>query len=579
MANNIHIKATGSGSLIQQLRLWSGLIILVYVTFHFINHALGLVSLDAMEKMLGVMSFVWGTIPGTVVLYGAFLIHILLGIWSIINIRTLRMPLWRWVQIFLGLAIPYWLISHVLITKGSELLTGLQVTYLQEFAFLWPVAALKQNALLIIVWIHAMMGVHFWLKPQRWYQDWGGLLQVFTAIIPILSMSGWMVAAQRELLLVRSEPTGQATADLQKIMDTARDSVAALRPLAQQGVVYVLIGVLVLFALLFISRKLRKRVQVSYGRELTVDVTPGITLLDASREAGIPHMSICGGRARCSTCRVMIISDQNTLSPIGPAERKLLNKIDAEPNIRLACQARVRGNTEIRPIIQPTTTNHKPLNIDPYSWGDEREVTVLCLNIRDFTALAEKSLTYDTVFILNHFFDLMVAEIEASGGYVDKFVGDGLIAIFGLETVSKVSSREALTAAVNCQQTAQKQDDILAQHLDNPLEIGIGVHTGKVIIGRIGKTGDQTHPSRITAIGNVVKVASTMERLSKKAKAHIIYSRSTHEFAGLGMSQMIGETAKVQVKNNNEPIESIIIKNSGALRKALEPEKPYSPAV
>lgn len=568
------ITNTGRGTYVQQARLWSGLILLTYVTFHFINHALGLISLDAMEGMLFYMSFVWASIPGTIALYGAFAVHIALGLWAVINITTLRMPLWRWAQLLLGLAIPYWLISHIFITRGSELLTGNAVTYLQEFGFLWPAAAIRQNALLLIVWLHGMFGIHFWLRPKRWYREVFVLFLSFAIIVPVLAISGWITAAQRELLRVRTEPTGQAAENLQNIMTTARQSVSAYTPTAQMSVIAVLCAVAVLFIVFYVAKRLRPKVRVSYGQELTVETSPGKTILDVSREAGLPHMSVCGGRARCSTCRVMVISDEGSLSPIGYAEQELLDRINAAPNMRLACQAKVLRDTEIRPIIQPQRAASTPLKSDPFGWGRERELAVIFLNIRDFSAVAAKSLPYDTVFILNHFFDLVVAEIEAANGYVEKFTGDGLVAIFGLQTSIDEACRSALMAAANCHRAAQRTDSVLAQHMSKLLDIGVGIHVGKVVIGRIGKTSDQTAPSRITAIGEVVNIAEAFEKITKKLKAGIIYSQQVHDYSGLGMAELLGEVRRIKVNEVAEPINAVIIQNSRAIRTALETQRP-----
>jgi len=574
----IEIKQTGRGTFMQQARLWSGLILLVYVSMHFINHALGLVSIQAMQGMLNYVSFVWSSIPGTIALYGAFSVHIALGLWSIINIRSFRMPLWRWAQILLGLSIPYWLISHILITRGSELLTGVQVLYLQELAFLWPVAAIRQNALLLIVWLHGMLGVHYWLRPKNWYKEVHVLFLAFAIIVPIVAISGWITAAQRELLRVRTEPTGTEAEDLMKIMTTVRAAIAPYTSLVKTSVVVVLGATLIAFVVLFVIRQLRPKVRVSYGEEFSVESAPGKTLLDISRDAGIPHMSVCGGRARCSTCRVMVLSDERTLSPIGYAEQQLLDRINAAPNMRLACQARVLRNTEIRPIIQPRSSVSTPLKSDPFAWGRERELAVFFLSIREFSAIAEKSLPYDTVFILNHFFDRVASEIEDAGGYVSKFDGDGVMAIFGLQTSIDEASRSALNAAVKCHSVAQREDDVLAQHLDKPLNISVGIHSGKLIIGRIGKTADQTSLSRITAIGTAVNVAETFEKITGKLDAGIVYSSQVHEHSGLGRAELVGQVRRIKVNDVAEPVGAVVVQNSGALKKALERLAATAPA-
>ncbi len=147
-------------------------------------------------------------------------------------------------------------------------------------------------------------------------------------------------------------------------------------------------------------------------------------------------MSVCGGRARCSTCRTLIVNGAENLSAQTEAEAHLLGKLNAGPDVRLACQARVRGDVAIRPLIQPQSSVNAPRSADPLGWGVEREIAVLFLDIRGFSRISEKSLPYDVVFILNSLFGEVGSGIEASNGYIDKFMGDGLMALFGLGSKS-----------------------------------------------------------------------------------------------------------------------------------------------
>ncbi len=111
---------TGKGPLAQRLRLWSGIVLMGYVTFHYINHALGHISLGAMEAMLEVQAVVTGSIAGMILLYGALLVHVVLALGKLVNMRTWRKPRWEWAQIALGLAIPWFLFSHLTYTRGAR---------------------------------------------------------------------------------------------------------------------------------------------------------------------------------------------------------------------------------------------------------------------------------------------------------------------------------------------------------------------------------------------------------------------------------------------------------------------------
>ncbi len=142
---------------------------MVYAAFHFLNHALGHISLEAMETVLTWQSWIWQSWPGTIVLYGALLIHACLGVWKVAMLDTHRLPAWDWLQILLGLSMPVWLASHLVYTRWSEFQIGLEVDYSQELALIWSGAILQQTALLLMVWVHGCIGIHFWLRIRDGY--------------------------------------------------------------------------------------------------------------------------------------------------------------------------------------------------------------------------------------------------------------------------------------------------------------------------------------------------------------------------------------------------------------------------
>src|SRR5262249_35921302 len=102
---------------VRRLRLGAADVLLLYLTLHFTNHALGLVSLDAMEAGRWWFLALWRSAPGTVTLYGAITVHGILALWLLYERRTLRMPLWEAAQYALGLALPPLLVAHVVGTR------------------------------------------------------------------------------------------------------------------------------------------------------------------------------------------------------------------------------------------------------------------------------------------------------------------------------------------------------------------------------------------------------------------------------------------------------------------------------
>src|ERR671922_2455889 len=136
------------------VRLVTGLILACYVVPHFLNHSLGVVSIDAMDMLRAVLAAWWRSTPGTVLLYGSLLTHFALALVSLYRRTTLRMPLWEAAQLVLGLAVPPLLIAHVVGTRFSWWMLGHTIGYERVVGTLWsePSTIIRQSLLLLIVW-------------------------------------------------------------------------------------------------------------------------------------------------------------------------------------------------------------------------------------------------------------------------------------------------------------------------------------------------------------------------------------------------------------------------------------------
>ena len=563
----------GLGQYAQRLRLWSGLTLFTYVTLHFVNHALGHFSLAAMETMLVWNERIVQSLPGTVVLYGAMATHVTLALWRVATIGTWRRPLWEWTQVLFGLAIPWFLLTHLVATRGATSALGLEIGYATELVWIWPDAALQQSFLMLAVWFHGCLGIHFWLRLRPWYSSAFPHLLAFAILLPAVSLTGWIAAARRlaEQRLAAGE-TGFPVAPEALRQLQVLDSI--LHWIALAAAAIVVAAICVRWAL----GRFRKRARIAYADGVTVSAVPGMTLLEVSRAAGIPHMAVCGGRARCSTCRTLVVEGGDNLSPPAEAELQLLRKLNAGSDIRLACQALVRGNVSVRPLIQPQAMITAPGIADPLGWGVEREIAVMFLDIRGFSRISERSLPYDVVFILNSLFGNVGGAIEANHGYIDKFMGDGLMALFGLDSSPRQASRDALRAALAAEQATHAASRMLTQHLNEPLRIGIGVDTGQAVIGRIGKTSDQREPSRLTAIGGTVNIAARLESATKELQAGIVVSTRTLTTAGIAFDEAIGERSGISVHNISQQIDVVAVRDAKALATRLEDGEAAVPA-
>ena len=158
---------------VRQIRLAAGLVLFTYVTLHFANHALGNISVDAMESGLAIQKAIWQSAPGAITLYSALTIHMALGFWALYERRHFRWTRMEAMQLALGLTIPFLLTDHVLGTRVSLSLFGTEKGYAEVLLKFWvrdPPAGVLQAILLLVVWVHGCIGLHMWLRLKPFYQ-------------------------------------------------------------------------------------------------------------------------------------------------------------------------------------------------------------------------------------------------------------------------------------------------------------------------------------------------------------------------------------------------------------------------
>src|SRR2546425_6700416 len=148
---------------VRRFRLWSGLVLFAYVTTHLANHSLGLVSLDAMEAGRVYFLALWRSPLASLLLYASLLTHVALAFWALYQRRTLRMPLWEAAQLALGLAIPPLLVRHIVGTRLTWQVFGVEDAYSRVALSLWalaPEVGSRQVLIVGLAWVHAMIGLH-----------------------------------------------------------------------------------------------------------------------------------------------------------------------------------------------------------------------------------------------------------------------------------------------------------------------------------------------------------------------------------------------------------------------------------
>lgn len=539
--------------MIRRLRLLSGLAMLAYVAMHLLNHAVGLVSLRAMEEVLRYVFAIWSSRPGQALLYGAFLVHYTLALWALWQRRSLRLRAGEWTQLVLGFAIPILLARHVTAARIADNFFGIDSGYYVYFLWLYFVQSPERGALqlatLVVAWGHAMIGLHFWLKVRPWYAPMQPAAVAVAFLVPVLALLG-AIEAGRQVMGLAADPAWTRTAFAHLRLPSP--AVAHQLEAIVQALTWFFGGTVAAILLARLARRAWRRrrglVRVGYPDGRSIEVTPGTSVLEASRLAGIPHASVCGGRGRCSTCRVRVRGDIGSTDLPGEDELRVLRRIGATPNIRLACMLRPRGAVEVTPLLPPFAYAADGRRRVDFAQGSEREIAILFADIRGFTALAEGRLPYDVVFILNRYFAAVGRAVESAGGRVDKFIGDGVMALFGIESGAGEGCRQALLAARLMALRLGELNASLRAEIERPLRIGIGIHAGPIIIGEMGY-GSAT---AITAIGDAVNTASRLEELTKEYGCELVVSEETVLRAGLDLSAFASH--EIEIRGKREPL-------------------------
>jgi adenylate cyclase len=251
----------------------------------------------------------------------------------------------------------------------------------------------------------------------------------------------------------------------------------------------------------------------------------GLTLLQISLKHGLAHLHVCGGNARCSTCRVMIREGLTNVLPRNQPEQRLADAKGFGPDIRLACQTRVCGPISLRRLVHDDKDVAVVRAEEGRSTGCEREVAILFSDIRDFTPFVEANMPYDVIHLLNRYFLVMGDAVLENGGYIDKYIGDGMMVLFG---VDGGKPRDLCLAAVRT--GLRMLDDLanlnryLKDHFGVEFHIRIGIHFGDVVVGGMG------HPRNMqyTAIGDSVNMASRIESAVKGTGANLLVSETVY---------------------------------------------------
>jgi len=539
------------------LRLATGLILFTYATSHFINHAFGIRSVEAFQAAGLILLKPWQTVPGHLVLYTAFLVHGALGLYAFYRRRHLRIPANEIWQLALGLAIPLLLIPHAAEIAIGKSGYGLEFGYprvLYKFWVLSPDLALpRQYLLLVIVWIHGCIGIRSWLRSQAWYLRASSALASLATLVPVLALVGFTNAGLNLRETAKRDPVVAARYVIaQPGTEAERNYASLMRIIDAMSLTYLgfLAGTFGFRVLRDWHARRFQSVRITYPGGRIVTVPPGFSVLEASRWARIPHASVCGGRGRCSTCRVRVAAGAEGLDAPAPMERQTLIRISAPPDVRLACQLRPTTDLAVdllvRAIQEP---GPGAARFDAaIEGGKELEIVALFVDLRESTRLATDQLPYDALFLFDRYIQAVTGAVQQNMGHVTSIAGDGVMSVFGAKGDVSNASRDAWKATLQIWSALDSLNEDLAGELSRPLRAGMGLHFGLAVVGMIGS---DEHRS-LQFLGDTGNVAAKLEEQTKSLDCTLV--ASTAVLARIALPTVGLETTVVSIAGREIPV-------------------------
>jgi adenylate cyclase len=244
------------------------------------------------------------------------------------------------------------------------------------------------------------------------------------------------------------------------------------------------------------------------------------------------------------------VSDRSSLPRPSGREAYVLARVGAaaNPSIRLACQLRPQTDVAVIPVLPANVGADFVRNRSRVNIGEEHHVVSMFVDMRGSTKLAEARLPFDIVFLINRFLEAASQAVIDAGGQPNQFVGDGLLALFGLDVDPATACRQALRAASMVASNVEYMNHEFATELQQPIQFGIGIHGGEVIIGDIGFR-DHTI---FTALGDSVNVAARLQDMTKTLNCVVVISEEVCKKAGLAPDRLT--RSEVSIRGRDQPM-------------------------
>ena len=545
--------------IIRQLRIYTGSLLFFYALTHLLNHSVNVVSIEAADFVReNYFHLIWKNPVAYFLLYASLAIHIILGFYSILTKKSFKITGREWIQILFPVLALLVLLQHI---AGGFLLTRFEVDI--KYSLLYALLSSDPNELVagavlfslmvIFIWVHGVIGIHGLLKFNfKSYQRYMFGFKFIYWFVPIGAVLGFIAGLRETSVLATIENLKGNENFIMSffgaIPQEAFAYIAPVEPLVMNNYPVFVLAVLVLCILNVVRARYFGRVKISYPGGNEFSVPRGTTILEASRLAGIPHVSVCGGKGRCTTCRVKVVSGIEDVSEPNAHEARVIKRLGLDADVRLACQLKPSKNLSVIPLINPETKEIKTRSPVGLS-GKEKETVVVFIDLREFTKLSEKKLPYDVVYILNKYYSVCGEIIESNKGRLDKFIGDGIMAIFDGSENSSENCKNSIKTAQMISNAIKDLNIEMKSDFSEELRFGIGIHVGNTIVGMMGY--GQTVSE--TVVGDNVNIAARLEELNKKYGSELVVSKDVLVAANINTNQFTNE--KIKIRGRKEELE------------------------
>lgn len=290
----------------------------------------------------------------------------------------------------------------------------------------------------------------------------------------------------------------------------------------------------------------------------------GFTVLEASRWAGIPHVAICGGRGRCSTCRVRVGDGLRALPPPAPPEQRTLSRIAAPGDVRLACQVRPVADLAVQPLVRMSDAEDgRAARFEAaVAGGREIEIAALFIDLRESTRIASDRLPYDTLFLFDRYIQVVTAAIRDHRGHVTSIAGDGVMSVFGADGDARGAAQAAFRAVLRLWDGLERLNQDLATELHAPLRFGVGLHVGLSVVGRISD-----HSASLQFLGDTGNVAAKLEGQAKELGCTVVVSAAALHRAAPDADAVV---TPLRLPGRERPLDAVVFFARDALAQVVE---------